>query len=97
MPVYFFHLRDGVDVLLDPEGKYLEGQVAIESTALAAARSLISHDALDGHIGLQYHIDVEDEAGEVVHCLDFNDAVKISGLKLVQDNDLLAARNGQNN
>ncbi len=87
MPLYYFHLRDGVDVLLDPEGKYLEGQVAIEKTALAAARSLISDDALSGHIGLQHHIDVEDEAGKVVHCLDFNDAVRITGLKLVQDND----------
>ncbi len=87
MPLYYFHLCDGVDVLLDPEGKYLEGQAEIESTALAAARSLISHDALGGHIGLQHHIDVEDEAGKVVHCLDFNDAVKITGLKLPRDNN----------
>ncbi len=85
MPLYYFHLRDGVDVLLDPEGRYLEGQAAIESNALAAARSLISDDALGGHIGLQHHIDVEDEAGKVVHCLDFNDAVTITGQRLVQE------------
>ena len=83
MPLYYFHLRDGVDVLLDPEGTFLQGQVAIKATALAAARSLISDDALSGHIGLQHHIDVEDEMGKVVHCLDFNDAVKITGQRLL--------------
>jgi hypothetical protein len=79
MPLYFFHLRDGEDILLDPEGTYLEGQAAIEKTALEAARSIIGDDALKGHISLRHHIDVEDEAGSIVHCLAFNDAVTITG------------------
>jgi hypothetical protein len=79
MPLYFFHLRDGVDILLDPEGLNLDGQVAIASTAMAAARSIISNDALNGVISLGQHIDVEDEAGKLVHCLPFNDAVTIDG------------------
>ena len=79
VPTYFFHLRDGKDILLDPEGTHLEGQVAIAETALLAARSLISDDALKGHISLECHIDVEDEGGKVVHCLAFTDAVRITG------------------
>ena len=81
MPLYFFHLRDGQDILLDPDGTVLDGHDAITQTALDAARSLISHDALDGHISLHQHVDVEDEAGVIVHSLALNDAVRITGLK----------------
>ncbi len=81
MPLYYFHLRDGEDILLDPEGTDLDGEVAIAKATLAAARSLISDDALNGHISLHYHIDVEDEAGKVVHSLAFDDAVTITGHK----------------
>ena len=85
MPLYFFHLRDGTDILLDPEGSQLKGHEEVADRALAAARSLISDDALKGHISLLCHLDVEDEAGNVVHCLAFNDAVSITGQKLVPD------------
>ncbi len=87
MPLYFFHLRDGTDILLDPDGLQLKGEKEVAIRALKAARSLISDDALNGHINLRCHIDVEDEAGNVVHCLAFNDAVRITGQKLVQDAD----------
>jgi hypothetical protein len=87
VPLYFFHLRDGQDILLDPEGSQLKGQNEVALRALEAARSLISDDALKGHISLQCHIDVADEAGNLVHCLTFNDAVTITGQKLVQDAD----------
>lgn len=87
MPLYFFHLRDGTDILLDPDGARLKGQKEVAKRALEAARSLISDDALKGHINLQCHIDVEDAAGNVVHCLAFNDAVTITGHKLAQDPD----------
>jgi hypothetical protein len=38
---------------------------------------MISHDALSGRIGLDQHIEVRDEAGELVHRLSFRDAVSI--------------------
>jgi hypothetical protein len=79
MPLYYFHLRDGTDILLDPEGTQLDGEAAIARTAMTAARSIISDDALNGVISLDQHIDVEDEAGTIVHCLAFNDAVTIKG------------------
>jgi len=77
MSLYFFHLRDGTDVLLDPEGRDLPGAAAIAASTLAEARHLISQDALTGTIKLNQRIDVEDRAGTVVHSLEFQDAVHI--------------------
>lgn len=77
MPIYYFHLRNGDDVLLDPEGQRLDVQSSVELAALLQARGLISQDALDGRIDLAYHLDVEDEAGLVVHSLPFSDAIEI--------------------
>ena len=77
MALYFFHLRDGVDILLDPEGRQLEGPDAIAHAALNDARSIIGHDAVRGRIMLNQHIDVEDESGKILHTLHFADAVEI--------------------
>ena len=52
MSVYFFHLRDGIDILLDPEGRQLNGPDAIPEAALADARSIIGHDSVNGRIML---------------------------------------------
>jgi hypothetical protein len=45
--------------------------------AIAAARSLMSADVLDGCLRLDLHIDVEDEHGTIVHRLPFPDALEI--------------------
>src|SRR5215217_4133640 len=79
VPQYYFHLRDGTDVLLDPEGRRLADLSGITALALAEARSLISHDAKDGRIRLNQRIDVEDAAGSVVCSVEFVDAVEIVG------------------
>jgi hypothetical protein len=77
MSLYFFHLVDGQDVLLDPEGTELADLAAIRKAALIAARSILSADVLEGRLPLDMHIDVQNEGGEVVHCLEFSDAVQI--------------------
>jgi len=74
MSRYFFHLRDGDDQLLDPDGVELADQQAIEATALAAARDTLSHELKAGRLDLRYRIDVEDEGGRVVHSIDLADA-----------------------
>jgi hypothetical protein len=79
MPVYYFHLRDGDDVLLDPDGRGLDGPEAIAQSALAEARALISDEARLGRIRLDQRIDVEDADGRMVHTLPFDQAVEISG------------------
>jgi len=79
MPLYFFHLRDGEDVLLDPDGRDLSDDAAAAESALGEARSLLSHELLTGVIHLDQRIDVEDRGGRVVHTLFFADAIRIVG------------------
>ena len=77
MPRYYFHLRDGEDVLLDPEGRELNHPGAVEQMALNEARAIICDDGRGGRIDLTQRIDVEDEAGNLVHRLPFVDAVEV--------------------
>ncbi|HEX8482508.1 MAG TPA: hypothetical protein VF650_11445 [Allosphingosinicella sp.] len=77
MSLYYFHLRDGVDILLDPEGRELANRGSIPEAALKEARSIIGHDAVSGRILLDQHIDVEDEFRNILHTLHFADAVEI--------------------
>ncbi|HEX8669023.1 MAG TPA: hypothetical protein VF727_11710 [Allosphingosinicella sp.] len=77
MALYYFHLRDGTDILLDPEGRELPSLSAVAAAALRDARSIISDAARNGQILFDQQIDVEDSGGRVVHSLQFEDAVKI--------------------
>jgi hypothetical protein len=75
--LFFFHLRDGKDILLDPEGTELADIAAVQRAALQSARSILSAEVLDGRLPLDMHIDVEDANGTVIHRLPFPDAVEI--------------------
>jgi hypothetical protein len=77
MPLYYFHLFEGQDVLLDPEGRELDSADRIAAVALREARAIISDDARSGMIGMEKYIDVADQAGAVVHRLRFADAIRI--------------------
>lgn len=77
MPLYFFHLRDGTDTLIDAEGVELDTPAAARAMALLQARDIISHEALKGEINLRQRIDVVDSAGNLLVTLRFDDAVKI--------------------
>jgi hypothetical protein len=77
MAIYYFHLRDGSDVLLDPEGRELADMEAIIEAALHEARGILAADLQIGRLKLDQMIDVEDKVGEVVHRLRFADAVTI--------------------
>lgn len=79
LQTYFFHLRDGMNDLLDPEGRRLPSLDAVAAAALLEARAIISADAQAGMIILNRAIEVEDERGKVVHRIDFADAVEIKG------------------
>lgn len=77
MPLYFFHLRDGTDTLIDAEGIDLMGVEAARASALSQARDILSHDVLKGSVNLAQRIDVFDEADTLVCSLKFEDAVQI--------------------
>ena len=78
MALYYFHLRDGVDLLIDEEGRQLDCIETIPGLALAEARSMIGEEAKAGHLFLDRRIDVEDEFRNIVHSLEFADAIVIS-------------------
>lgn len=77
MPLYFFHLRDGDDILLDPEGRNLETLNEIRTAALAEARGILSQEALAGRIELGQQIDVMDADKHLIYTIRFADAVEI--------------------
>jgi hypothetical protein len=51
---------------------------AVADKALWQARDCMAEDVRGGRLHLGYRIEVQDEAGQVVHCLDFADALEIT-------------------
>ena len=78
MACYFFHLCDGGDQLIDPDGREIVDPSRIPGLAMKEARSCISHDALDGRIEMGQWIEVRDEDDRLIYFLRFRDAVAIS-------------------
>jgi hypothetical protein len=74
--MYFFHLRNGVDVLLDPDGRQIERN-SIAAAALAEARAIVAADAGSGTIDLNQKIEVQDSNGKIVHRIEFEDSVRV--------------------
>jgi hypothetical protein len=77
LALYFFHLANGHDALIDPEGQEVAHSTQIPALALYEARSVMSHDVLVGRIHLDQYIEVRDTGGKLIHQLAFRDAVKI--------------------
>lgn len=77
MPLLFFHLHDGPDVVLDPNGRDIESLPDMRQATLSEARGIISADARDGLINLACEIRVETAEGETIHRLRFRDAVRV--------------------
>jgi hypothetical protein len=78
MARYFIHLRDGHDELLDAGGTEHFNLDALHKAVMAAARDVLAGEAHAGSINLAQRIDVETEGGEIVHTLEFEDAVTVN-------------------
>jgi hypothetical protein len=72
---YFFHLCNGGDDLMDPDGREIGNRADVAAVALKEARSCISQDVLEGRIDLHQWIEVHNAAGKIIHRLAFGDAV----------------------
>jgi len=79
LALYFFHLCDARDTLIDPEGREIADAACLGEFALKEARAMISQDALGGRITLDQFIEVRDDTGKLIHKVGFSDAVTISG------------------
>jgi len=77
MARYFMHLRDGVDELLDAEGKDFANMEELRKWVMFTVRDLLAADIRNGLIDFRYRIDAEDEAGAIVYTLAFKHALNI--------------------
>jgi hypothetical protein len=78
MAGYYFHLRNDLDVP-DDEGKELANLQAARAHAVVMARFEVAEAAkLDGRILLSHRIDIEDEQGNVLSSVSFDEAVSVS-------------------
>jgi hypothetical protein len=74
---YFLHLRDGVDEIIDPEGKEFETMEALREYVLIAARDLMTGDIRNGLLDFRFRIDAENESGQVVYSMPFAGALNV--------------------
>ena len=77
MALYFMHLRDGSDELLDPDGIEFADMDAVKKAVLVTIRDLMAGDVRDGILDLRYWIDVETDTGQIVYSLPFKHAVNV--------------------
>ena len=76
MPLYFLHIREGVDLLLDPEGSNHPSLEAARAEAIDGARQLISEAVLTGsplRMHRCFQIDTAD--GHTLLNVPFTDAI----------------------
>jgi hypothetical protein len=76
VPRYFFHIFDDV-VLMDDEGIELPDAEAARAEALAGAREMMCDQVRNGRLSLHHRIEVEDDRGQAVLTLPFDEAVRI--------------------
>ena len=77
MPLYRFHVCDGEGFCEDPEGIELADHEAAFAEALRGARSLMVDEIIQGRLNLASFIEVEDEKGELLFTVTFEEAVEI--------------------
>lgn len=77
MPHLFFHVREPGREALDNEGLDFATLDAARVDALAAARQIVSQQALAGYVDLRGRIDVQNEVGQPCLSVRFEDAVTL--------------------
>jgi hypothetical protein len=80
MARYHFHLHECGTVITDDEGLDKPDLESVRFEALMSAGEIMSNEVKKGKLCLSCHIEVEDEAGQVVLTLPFKEAVQVSGV-----------------
>lgn len=76
MPRYFLHVRNGSDLLQDPDGQEFDDLAAARQEATEAARILMAECLRSGQpLGLGKEMAIADENGVVVATVPFKDAI----------------------
>ena len=77
MALYFLHLRDGTDELLDEEGLEVGTMDALRKLVLTNVRDIIAGDVQRGIVDFRFRIDAEDRDGTIVYTLPFEHAINV--------------------
>ena len=76
MPVLFLHVRDGSDLISDPDGSWFPDVVSAKSEAIHGARELMSQSIIcGGHLGIDRRFEIADQEGNIVAIVPFREAV----------------------
>lgn len=77
MPLFYFHVYDGMLVAPDDEGLELANIETARDEAVRGARSILSDEILRGCIDLNGRIEIAGEDGAILLELPFRDAFEI--------------------
>ncbi|CCM75127.1 DUF6894 family protein [Rhizobium mesoamericanum] len=77
MTRYFFHVRDGDDLVEDTEGVELWDSTSAREEAIRAAREMLAEKLLSGERVDGELFEVTDESGRVVETIPFKSVMKI--------------------
>jgi len=68
---FYFHLRDGAELIRDPEGADLRDAAEAKRMALLSARELLAEAIKSGKSRIPEAFVIADEAGRTLHVLPF--------------------------
>jgi hypothetical protein len=77
MAIYFFHLCEGEDRVVDEEGRELPDMQAALAAAVAAARDIMAGDVRIGILPLNISIEIVESETRACAEVQFEDAVQI--------------------
>ncbi|HEY0627082.1 MAG TPA: hypothetical protein VGD10_10155 [Allosphingosinicella sp.] len=78
MPRFYFHVCNGNGLTEDEEGQELPSVEAARKQALLEARSIMSEEMREGELNLASFIEVQNDAGEYLFTLPFEEAFKVN-------------------
>jgi len=82
MPLYYLHIKEGAELLLDPEGANFRNLDTARTEAIQSARELISQAVLTGSpLRMHRAFQIDDAHGRTLLSVPFTDAIH-SGDKL---------------
>lgn len=78
MTKYFFHKRDGSELVEDEEGTDLPNLEAARNEAILAAREMMAEMVLEGKVVDGQQFEINSEEGSIVDIVTFKSAIKLA-------------------
>lgn len=75
MPMYYFNVISAFDAVLDVEGTDLPDIETARGEAIEDARALMSSAVLEGRDISRRHIEIRNEAGDLLLTVEFAEAI----------------------